>query len=182
VLLGIAGWKNSGKTTLIERLIPLLAARGLKVATIKHTHHAVLRGDDRTTDGARHARAGACGVIVIGPQAWELSGALQTSPPPSLQEAAALLTEADLILVEGFKTAPIAKIEVRGGLTEPSLAAHDPLILAIVADDRPIEPLKHFPRNDAAAIAAFVAEWLETAPAPHLRGPSRSQTGDGGHN
>src|SRR6185437_14086354 len=71
--IGIVGWKNSGKTTLVERLVRILAGRGLKVATVKHTHHG-LRPLDGTTDGERHARAGALKSIVIGPDTWEISG------------------------------------------------------------------------------------------------------------
>ncbi len=81
VLIGIVGWKNSGKTTLVERLIPLLSQRGLKVATVKHTHHD-LRPRDGWTDGERHARAGAIQTIVVAPTTWEASGHRQEGAPP----------------------------------------------------------------------------------------------------
>jgi molybdopterin-guanine dinucleotide biosynthesis protein B len=172
-LLGVAGWKGSGKTTLIERLLPLLRGSGLRVAAIKHTHHP-LRDHDGLTDGERHTRAGAAAVIVIGSENWELSGKPQTSPPPSLDDAAALLGDVDLVLVEGFKSAPIEKIEVRGGGSNPPLAASDPLVIAIAADDEPIERVPVFDRNDAEGLAAFILDRLS-----HLRQSSRPQTGNG---
>ena len=126
LLIGVVGWKNSGKTTLVERLIPLLARRGLKVATVKHTHHD-LRPPDGATDGERHARAGAIKTIVMAPTAWEIDGHRQEDAPPAFADLAAYLAEADIVIVEGFKSAPIPKIEVRrrASPTQEPLAAHD---------------------------------------------------------
>jgi molybdopterin-guanine dinucleotide biosynthesis protein B len=155
-LLGIAGWSGSGKTTLIERLIAALTAHGFRIATVKHTHHALKRGDTNT-DGARHARAGAVAVAVIGPQEWELAGVVQPSPPPSLAEAVACLAPANLVLVEGFKSAPIPKIEVRRGLPESPLTAYDRHVVAI-ASDQPVDVpgLPVFELDDVPAITEFV--------------------------
>jgi molybdenum cofactor guanylyltransferase/molybdopterin-guanine dinucleotide biosynthesis protein MobB len=164
-ILGIVGWKGSGKTTLIERLVAILTQRGLKIATLKHSHHP-LRPHDGATDGERHARAGASAVGVLAPEEWEISGKRQSSPPPDLKEAAARLEPADLILVEGFKSAAIPKIEVRReGETESPLAAHDPYVIA-VATDQPADAgkLPVFKRDDAAGIAAFIVSRI-----PHLR-------------
>ena len=111
--IGIVGWKGSGKTTLIERLIPALRSAG-SPSQPSNTPIIALRQHDGATDGERHARAGAVNVAVIGPEAWELAGARQETPPPSLEAAAARLEAADVILVEGFKSAAIPKIEVRG--------------------------------------------------------------------
>ena len=122
-MIGIVGWKSSGKTTLIERLIAILTRRGLRIATIKHSHHA-LRPRDGATDGERHARAGALDVAVIGTEQWELSGQARSPPVPGLQDLAARLGPADLILVEGFKSAPIPKIEVRRQTTDATASRH----------------------------------------------------------
>lgn len=134
-LVGIVGWKNSGKTTLVERLVAELTRRGFKVATVKHTHHE-LRARDGSTDGERHARAGAVNTAVIAPAQWELGGELQSSAPPALEEIAHRLGPADVILVEGFKRAAIPKIEVRrlASSTREPLAPADPDIIAIAAD------------------------------------------------
>ncbi len=163
VLVGIVGWKNSGKTTLVERLIPILARRGLKVATVKHTHHE-LRPADGNTDGERHKRAGAIKTIVIAPDAWEASGRRQSDAPPEFADLARHLSGADLVLVEGFKSAPIPKIEVRRQTspTQEPLAARDPHILAIAAD-YPIQTngLRLFDLDDAEGIAAFIAAFAK---------------------
>ncbi len=164
-LIGIVGWKGSGKTTLIERLVAVLTQRGLQVATVKHSHHA-LRPSDGATDGERHARAGACATAVLAPDEWELAGKRQASPPPGLDEVAARLAPADLILVEGFKSALIPKIEVRAaGQREPLLAGHDAQVIAVAADQT-VEAggLPLFERDDIDGIAAFIL-----ARVPHLR-------------
>ncbi|MCZ7596220.1 MAG: molybdopterin-guanine dinucleotide biosynthesis protein B [Hyphomicrobium sp.] len=159
VFIGIVGWKNSGKTTLIERLIPLLVRRGLKVMTIKHTHHE-LRPPDGKTDGERHARAGAIKTIVIAPGAWEMSGRRQAGAPPELAELSSHVTGADVVIVEGFKSAPIPKIEVRleASPTQNPLAPHDTRIVAVAANYRADSAgLPRFDLDDAEGIAAFIA-------------------------
>lgn len=159
-LIGIAGWKGSGKTALVERLIAELSRRGLKVATIKHTHHA-LRAHDGATDGERHARAGAVNVAVVAPAQWELAGERQSGAVPTLEELAERLGPADLILVEGFKRAPIPKIEVRrlATRTREALAAGDPSVIAIAADHGvEASVLPAFGLDDIEAIAAFIVE------------------------
>jgi molybdopterin-guanine dinucleotide biosynthesis adapter protein len=157
-LIGIVGWKNSGKTTLIEGLVAALARDGLRVATVKHTHHE-LRAHDGATDGERHARAGAVKTAVISPSQWELAGELMSNPAPTLDEVAERLGPADLVLIEGFKSAPIPKIEVRreASPTRDQLAPRDPNVIAIAADHA-VEgaSVPVFSLDDVAAIAAFV--------------------------
>jgi molybdopterin-guanine dinucleotide biosynthesis protein B len=159
VLVGIVGWKNSGKTTLVERLVPLLAQRGLKVMTVKHTHHSLgpLTG---STDGERHARAGALKTFVIGPDSWEISGCRQLGPPPGLAELSPHIASADLVIVEGYKSAPIPKIEVRRKMaaTQTPLAPNDTRIVAIATDhDTNSFDLPVFALDDAEGMAAFIA-------------------------
>jgi molybdopterin-guanine dinucleotide biosynthesis protein B len=161
-LIGIVGWKNSGKTTLVERLVAMLSARGLKVATVKHAHHA-LRMPDGTTDGERHARAGAVETVVLAPDAWERSGKRQAGPAPSLDDVATRLGHVDLVLVEGFKRAAIPKIEVwrRASQTKEALAPSDTNVVAVAADhvvDAGGLPL--FDLDDAEGIAGFIEELI----------------------
>ncbi|KWT64329.1 Molybdopterin-guanine dinucleotide biosynthesis protein MobB [Hyphomicrobium sulfonivorans] len=158
-MIGIAGWKNSGKTTLVERLVAHFTRSGWRVVTVKHTHHQ-LRPHDGATDGERHSRAGAIASIVIAPDAWEIDGAHQPSPPPQLTEIPRIIGDTDLIIAEGFKSAPIAKIEARrtASKTRDPLAPSDRNIIAIAADhatDAGNLPL--FDLDDVAAIAAFIA-------------------------
>lgn len=159
VFVGIVGWKSSGKTTLVERLIPLLARRGLKIMTVKHTHHD-LGPLDGTTDGERHRRAGALKAIVIAPDAWEISGSRQIGPPPSLSELSLHVAGSDLVIVEGFKDAPIPKIELRRKMTETKrpLALDDARVIAVASDhDTETQELPLFALDDAERIAAFIA-------------------------
>jgi molybdopterin-guanine dinucleotide biosynthesis protein B len=159
ILIGIVGWKNSGKTTLVERLIPILARHRLKVATIKHTHHH-LRPLDGTTDGERHLRAGAFKTIVIAPDAWEISGRRKEGPPPALSDLGKHVADVDVVIVEGFKSAPIPKIEVRrlASPTQESIAASDEHVVAVAADHAAdASGLPLFDLDDAEGIAAFIA-------------------------
>lgn len=163
ILVGIVGWKNSGKTTLVERLIPLLAQRGLKVMTVKHTHHD-LSPLDGSTDGERHARAGALRTFVLAPDAWEMSGCRQIGPAPTLAELSPYVAGAHVVLVEGFKDAPIPKIELRRKASElqQPLAPLDTRIVAVAADHpTDASELPLFALDDAGSIAAFIAALAE---------------------
>ncbi len=158
VVIGIAGWKNSGKTTLAERLIAELTSRGLKVASVKHAHHA-FQVDDGPTDSARHRRAGAQQVAVVSRARWAIVRELQDIPEPPLQEILAKLDPADVVVVEGYKRAPIAKIEVRGeaAFVQEALAENDANVIAI-ASDVGVQGARVpvFGRGDIQAIADFV--------------------------
>lgn len=139
-VVGVAGWKNSGKTTLVARLVAELVRRGYRVSTVKHSHHAITR-ETAGTDSARHKAAGAQTVVVVSPAGWahvddgpEL--ALDADPEPPLSDVVAQLAPSDIVIVEGMKHAPIPKIEVRRRASNagPPLAARDPLVFAIAAD------------------------------------------------
>src|SRR4029079_18562925 len=110
-IIGIAGWKKSGKTTLANGLIAYFTRRGLKVATVKHAHHA-FQIDDARTDSARHRRAGAAQVAIVSARRWAVCTELDGAPEPELGEIVARLVPCDVVIVEGYKTAPIPKIEV----------------------------------------------------------------------
>lgn len=157
-VIGIAGWKNSGKTTLTARLIEEFTRRGLKVASIKHAHHDVTVDGDET-DSARHRRAGAREVVLVGPNRWALIHELADEPAPGLHEILSRLSAADLIIVEGYKTAAIPKIETRRSSQEDRrpLAPDDPTIVAIASDHATgHEPLPLFALDDIEAIADFI--------------------------
>lgn len=155
---GVVGWKNSGKTGLVERLVAHLTAGGLRVSTIKHAHHA-FDIDQKGTDSARHRAAGAGEVLIASSQRWALMHELRGAPEPSLHELVARLSPCDLVLVEGFKAAHHPKIEVfREAEGHPLIAPTDPSVRALAADialpgiERPV-----FRLGDTAAIAAFIA-------------------------
>ena len=81
-VIGIAGWKKSGKTTLTTRLVAEFTARGLKVATVKHAHHD-FQIDERETDSARHRRAGAAQVAIVSAKRWAIINELGAAPEPT---------------------------------------------------------------------------------------------------
>jgi molybdopterin-guanine dinucleotide biosynthesis protein B len=157
-VIGIAGWKNSGKTTLATRLIAELTGRGFRVASVKHAHHA-FQIDDGETDSARHRRAGAAQVALVSSRRWALIAELAGAPEPSLEEVIARLDPCDLVIVEGYKAAPIPKVETRrrAGAHGTPLADTDPNVIAIAAD-HPVEGrgLPVFALDDAAGIADFI--------------------------
>lgn len=166
-VIGIAGWKKSGKTTLVTRLIAELTARGLRVATVKHAHHA-FQIDDAETDSARHRRAGAGQVAIVSARRWAVVSELQGSPEPTLDEMIARLEPCDLIVVEGYKSAPIPKIEVRrsAATRQAPLAGTDPHFIAIAAD-HPVDGqgLPAFSLDDVAGIAEFIVRTLDVGAA-----------------
>jgi molybdopterin-guanine dinucleotide biosynthesis protein B len=159
-IVGIAGWKKSGKTTLIVRLVEEFTRRGLKVATIKHAHH-LFQVDDAETDSARHRRAGAGQVAVVASSRWALIKELKGEPEPDFADVVGWLDPCDLILVEGYKSAPIPKIEARrsASVSNQKLADRDPHVIAIAAD-RLIagERVPVFSLDDIVGIADFIAQ------------------------
>lgn len=157
-IIGIAGWKKSGKTTLTTRLVETFTRRGLKVATVKHAHHA-FQIDDAETDSARHRRAGARQVAIVSGSRWAIVTELDGAPEPNFEEIVAALEPADLIIVEGYKTAPIPKIEARrtASITKRRLTAEDANVLAIAADHEVEgESVPVFSLDDIVEIADFI--------------------------
>lgn len=157
-VIGIVGWKKSGKTTLTIRLIEEFTRRGLKVASIKHAHHE-FQVDDQETDSARHRRAGAGEVVVVGGKRWAMIHELKDEPEPNLEEIFAWLSPSDLVIVEGYKTASIPKIEARRSLQKDRrpLAPHDATIIAIASDHETEHgALPLFALDDVAKIADFI--------------------------
>jgi len=157
-VFGITGWKNSGKTTLTERLVATLTARGWRVSTVKHAHHA-FDIDKEGTDSFRHRQAGAGEVAIVSDQRWALMHELHGEEEPNLDHILARLSPCDLVLVEGYKREGHLKIEARrreARSMEP-LSAGDPNIVAVAAD-HPVggETIPVFDLDDIAAIADFI--------------------------
>lgn len=154
-VIGIAGWKNSGKTTLAVRLVEELTSRGFRVATIKHAHHS-LRLDDEGTDSARHRAAGAAQVAVVSSKRWAL---MSEGPEPDFTDILARLDTCDVVIVEGYKSQPIRKIETRRKDAQPGfdLAGKDPNVIAVATDDAPAgTSLPHFSLDAITDIADFL--------------------------
>ena len=155
-VFGVTGWKNTGKTTLTERLVAHLVAQGLVVSTVKHAHHDT-DIDHEGRDSFRHRQAGAGQVIVASPARWALMTELRGAAEPPLDALLAHLAPCDLVLVEGYKTAPHPKIEAHRAATgRPLLAPANPTIRALATDTPLDSTLPQFDLNDIPAIAAFI--------------------------
>lgn len=133
-IIGLAGWSGSGKTTLLTKVIPCLTARGKRVSTLKHAHHA-FDVDRPGKDSFEHRSAGATEVLVVSGNRWALMHELRGAPEPELPQLLAKLSDVDLVLVEGFKREPFPKLEIhRVENGKPLLHPDDHWIVAIASD------------------------------------------------
>jgi molybdopterin-guanine dinucleotide biosynthesis protein B len=133
-IIGLAGWSGSGKTTLLTRVIPCLVARGLSVSTLKHAHHG-FDVDQPGKDSHAHRMAGATEVLIGSSARFALVHELRGAPEPSLRDLLARLSPVDLVIVEGYKAAPVPKLEVhRAAIGKPLLHPDDACIVAVASD------------------------------------------------
>lgn len=162
-VFGIAGWSNSGKTTLIEQLLPLLAARGLRVSVVKHAHQK-FDIDKPGKDSFRFREAGSHEVLISSPARWALMREHRETEEPGLDELLSHLSDCDLVLVEGFKREAIAKLEVhRAANGKPLLSPDDPRIVAVASDVPIATSLPQFRLDDVERVADFIVEVTATA-------------------
>lgn len=160
-VLGIAGYSGSGKTTLIEKLLPRLREAGLRVAVIKQSHHD-FAVDVPGKDSWRFRAAGATEVLLTSPYRWMLVHELDAGAEPELDAHLQRLSPCDLVLVEGYKHAALAKIEVwRAANQKPWLHPDDADFIAVVADQPPASGIRHLSIDDFEAILAFVIEYAK---------------------
>jgi molybdopterin-guanine dinucleotide biosynthesis protein B len=159
-IIGIAGYSGSGKTTLIEKLIPVLVREGVRVSLIKHAHHE-FDVDQPGKDSWRHRHAGCSEVLVSSSKRWALMHELRGAEEPALQEQLKHLSPCDLVIVEGYKSEPIPKVEVhrRAGHT-PLLYPEDPNVVAIASDEPLDTKLPQLDVDDAEAVARFILQFL----------------------
>ncbi|MFT7059719.1 MAG: molybdopterin-guanine dinucleotide biosynthesis protein MobB [Pseudorhodobacter sp.] len=155
-IYGVTGWKNAGKTGLMERLVAEITRRGYTVSTVKHAHHST-DVDHEGRDSYRHRQAGAAQVMLSSPVRWALMTELRGAQEPSLADLLARLDPVDLVLIEGFKGAPHPKVEAHRGATGRGLlAGENPTIRAVASDSAPSVALPLFELDDTAAIADFI--------------------------
>ncbi|MCK0126173.1 bifunctional molybdopterin-guanine dinucleotide biosynthesis adaptor protein MobB/molybdopterin molybdotransferase MoeA [Gelidibacter sp. F2691] len=164
-IFGVTGWKNSGKTGLMERLVAHFTAQGLRVSTLKHTHHGVDL-EKPGTDTHRHRVAGAQEVVLVSSARIASLHELRDDPEPRLAELVRGLKPCDLVLVEGFKGAPHPKIEAHRAATGEALLATTNDSIRAVASDEELSNLNLpiFDLDDTTAIANFIAETTGLAP------------------
>lgn len=155
-IYGVVGWKNAGKTGLMERLVAEITGRGISVSTIKHAHHS-FDVDHPGKDSHRHRVAGASEVLLASRARVALMQELRDAPEPTLEVLLARLSPVDLILIEGYKRDTHPKVEAHRAETgNPLIAPGDPTIRAVASDvrlklDRPV-----FELNDTTAVADFI--------------------------
>jgi molybdopterin-guanine dinucleotide biosynthesis adapter protein len=156
-VIGVAGFKNAGKTTLVEKLVQTLTARGHRVSTVKHAHHS-FDIDQEGRDSFRHRKAGATEVAVVSRHRWAIMHEARQEEEPSLPDILAKLAPCDLVIVEGYKRDGHDKIEVRNlDLDHPALAGDDPTIVAIAANGAVTHaPVPVFARDDVTALVRFI--------------------------
>ena len=161
-VVGFAGFSGSGKTTLVERLVPALKARGQRVSVVKHAHHK-FDIDHPGKDTFRHREAGAFEVVVASSKRLALMREFEQEAALTVHQLIAELWDGvDWVLVEGFKSSNLLKVEVwRADSNQPARYPDDDFVVAIATDSpgrlpeptlRPVLDL-----NDPPAIAA----WLE---------------------
>ncbi len=132
-VLGVIGWSGSGKTTLLEFLVGRLAASGLRVNVVKHSHHDIML-EPPHKDSARMRAAGAAEVMIASPYRVAIMRELRGAAEPSLADHLARLAPADLTLVEGYKWEALPKLEVyRPDVGKPPMFPGDPHIVAVAS-------------------------------------------------
>jgi len=166
-LLGFAAFSGTGKTTLLERLLPLLTKQGLNVALVKHSHHDI-EMDEPGKDSYRLRKAGASQVLLAGTHRAILFKEYGERRDTKLLEQLQLLQTdgLDLVLVEGFRDQPFNKIELhRSALDKPFLFIKDQSIIALACDVQ-VEgcELPLLDINNVAAIAKFICAFVKAKP------------------
>jgi molybdopterin-guanine dinucleotide biosynthesis protein B len=155
-IYGVIGWKNAGKTSLMERLVAEISGRGFSVSTVKHVHHDVDL-DQPGKDSFRHRAAGAVEVVLASAHRFALMRE-HRGPEPDLSQVLARLAPVDLVLVEGYKRDAHPKVEVwRSATGHRLIQPTDPLVRAI-ASDAPLPglPVPVIDLNDTGAVADFI--------------------------
>ncbi len=161
-VLSLVGYSNSGKTTLMEKLVSGLTAKGLRIATIKHSHHQP-EMDRPGKDSWRHKQAGASTSLLVGPEKMLMVSDVDESLNPQLLTER-LFADYDLVLVEGYASVPGPKIEVLRSERSQTLRCTSDELIAVATDMADLDlavPLLDL--NDTTAIIDFILQWKSRA-------------------
>ena len=161
-VFGVTGWKNSGKTGLVERLVGEFISRGLSVSTVKHAHHT-FDVDHPGRDSYRHRAAGAKEVLLVSKNRWAIMHELRDEDEPELSEILKKVEKVDLVIIEGFKRDRHPKIEAFREETGTSTIAREDESIVAVAADTSLTDLKIpvFDLNHTSEIADFISGFLD---------------------
>ncbi|MGR3660000.1 MAG: bifunctional molybdopterin-guanine dinucleotide biosynthesis adaptor protein MobB/molybdopterin molybdotransferase MoeA [Paracoccaceae bacterium] len=164
-VFGIVGWKNAGKTGLMERLVAEISSRGFSVSTVKHAHHS-FDVDHPGKDSYRHRNAGAQEVLLSSRKRWALMHEHVEQQESVLSSLLARLSDVDLVLVEGYKRDDHPKIEAHRAVTgNPLIATEDPTVLAVASDtDLGEMTIPVFDLDNTTAVADFVLRQVGLMP------------------
>ena len=159
IVIGIVGWKNSGKTFFAQKLIKYFTSQKFNVASIKHAHDN-FEIDKPDTDSFLHRRAGSQQVIVSSSKRWAKITELNKSKEKTLSELIDDLNSPDIVIVEGFKKEPHSKIEIINDASDQStfLFPHLNNIIGIISDTKISTSINQFKRNEIDIIANHILQ------------------------
>lgn len=159
-IFAVSGIKNSGKTTLIEKLVTALDQKGLKVGVIKHDGHE-FQADHEGTDSFRHKQAGAKNVIVYSRTKLMM---IRETASPSIEELIELQNDMDVIILEGMKYSDFPKLEiVRNGISSQSVCKKETLLALVTNTPLTIEGGRTLDLNDFDGILEVVMSYIGRA-------------------
>lgn len=158
-VFGVVGWKNAGKTGLMERLVHNIVDRGFSVSTIKHAHHS-FDVDHPGKDSHRHRMAGATEVLLSSRKRWALMHENTGNSEAELDELLSKIEPVDLVLIEGYKGGPHPKVEAHRAETGNGLIAHEDQTIRAIASDTELSAMAVpvFELDDTDAVADFILE------------------------
>ncbi len=164
-ILGFAAYSGTGKTTLLVKLLPILRAHGLKITMIKHAHHK-FDVDVPGKDSYELRKAGASPMLISSSRRIAIMIDKEEESEPDLQDLLGYINpnDIDLVLIEGFKQWPLAKIELyRPEVGKPLQFPDDPNIIAIAHDgELPVTAtIPTMNINQPEQIAQFILQFIK---------------------
>ena len=161
-IIGVVGWKDTGKTTLIEKLVKEFNNRSLTVSTIKHSHHN-FSVDRQGTDSFRHFNAGTKETILASEQKWIKFSRQTSNPKLNLPYLIEQIIPVDIVIVEGFKDSDHKKVEVIDSMSSRKpLYETDSAICGLIINQHKIQNsvLPQFDRDEVEEICDFIETTL----------------------
>ena len=154
-IIGIVGWKNTGKTYYMSEIIKKLKSKNYHIASIKHAHHE-FDIDHKNTDSFIHRISGSSQVIISYSKRWAKINELENENEKKLDELISELSDTDIVLVEGYKNENHPKIEVINEKENKHLFQNIKNVRAIISDVNLDTDLKQFKKNEIDKIVNFI--------------------------